>query len=256
MAQITLWFAIALGAFGLLIGSFLNVVAIRVLNQQSIAYPPSHCVHCKHRLRAWDLIPLLSYAVLRGRCRYCRAPISAAYPLGEGAAAILFFWTGLRFGPLDLEWIAGILLCSVLVVVTHTDLKAMLIPDKIVFPSVALAILLRLLIHPLPLWNYVAAAAIGFGLLYLLAVVSKGGMGGGDIKLYLFIGLICGIAPTLLSLFAASLFGTVYGLARKLVGRGERGREIPFGPFIAAGAIGSFFYGNAWIEAYLNLWIL
>ncbi|HZG88493.1 prepilin peptidase [Paenibacillus sp.] len=255
MEQLHLWFAAALGAFGLLIGSFLNVVAIRALNKQSIVYPPSHCVHCKHRLRAWDLIPLLSYAALRGRCRYCRTRISAAYPIGEAATAALFFWTGLRFGPFDPEWLAGALLCAVLVAVVHTDLKAMLIPDRIVFPAVALAALLRAFVHPLPLWNYALAAAVGFGVLYLLAVVSKGGMGGGDIKLYLFIGLTCGFAATLLSLFAASLFGTLYGIAARLAGRTERGRPIPFGPFIAAGAILSFFYGQAWIEAYLGLWI-
>ncbi|MCI3922539.1 prepilin peptidase [Paenibacillus sp. TRM 82003] len=253
--ELNLLFAATLGVFGLLVGSFLNVVAIRVLKKQSIAFPPSHCVRCKHPLRPWDLVPVISYLALRGRCRYCKQQISPVYPTGETATGLTYAWVGWHYGPLDLEWIAGILLASILIVITHTDLKAMIIPNAVVFPAAGLAIALRLFVHPLPWWNYIAAAAIGFGLLYVLAVVSRGGMGGGDIKLYLFIGCLTGISVTLLSLFLASLFGFAYGMTAKAFGRKQAKQFIPFGPFIAAGTLLAFLYGPEWIEAYVN-WLM
>jgi leader peptidase (prepilin peptidase)/N-methyltransferase len=254
--DIHLWFAALLGGFGLLIGSFLNVAAIRTLKKQSVSFPPSHCVHCKHRLHALDLIPVFSYVFLRGRCRYCKERISPVYPIGEGAAAFLFAWTGWHFGPYNSEWIAGLLLVSVLHIIIHTDLKAMLIPNKVIFTGAATAVALRAFLHPLPIWNYASAAALGFGLLYFLAVISRGGMGGGDIKLYLFIGAVCGLQATLLSLFVASLLGTVYGLSMKLSGRLQPKQPIPFGPFIAVGAWLSYLYADRWVQAYIGWWML
>lgn len=256
MEQLHLWFAAALGALGLPIGSFLNVVAIRVLKKESIAFPPSHCVHCDRRLRALDLVPVVSYVALRGRCRYCNERISPAYPIGETATAALFAWIGWHYGPANPEWIAATLLASVLVVITQTDVRKMLIPNSVVFTGAALALALRAFLHPLPLWDYAVAAAVGFGFLYLLAIVSKGGMGGGDIKLYLFIGVLCGIQATLLSLFLASVLGVIYGLFVKLLGRLRPKQAIPFGPFIAIGAFLSFLYGETWIEAYAGWWML
>lgn len=129
----------------------------------------------------------------------------------------------------------------------------MTIPDKVVFTGVALALILRLFVHPLPYWNYAAAAAVGFAILYLLAVVSRGGMGGGDIKLYLFIGLILGIQLTILSLFLASVLGMVYGVAAIFAGKQKTKKPIPFGPFIAAGALLAFLYGDQWVISYLRL---
>lgn len=243
----SVWLAVA----GLLIGSFLNVVAIRTVKRQSVAFPPSHCMSCGHRLHAVDLVPLVSYAALGGRCRYCRARISPAYPVGEAATALLFAWSGWHFGADNPEWIAGLLLASVMVVITHTDLTATLIPNAVVFPAIALAVALRAFVHPLPWWNYAAAAAIGFGMLYVLAVVSKGGMGGGDIKLFLFVGLVGGIASTVLTLFIASALGALYGLVAKASGKLARKQPIPFGPFIAAGSWLAFLYGPGWIDAYL-----
>lgn len=250
-----IWFAALLGAFGLLIGSFLNVAAIRVLKKQSVVYPPSHCVHCRHPLRPADLIPVMSYVILRGRCRYCHERISPVYPLGEASAALLFALIGWHYGPFHLEWIAGLLLVSVLLVITQTDLKAMLIPDKVVFTGAALAVIVRLFVHPLPLWSYGLAAAAGFGLLYVIAIVSRGGMGGGDIKLYLFIGLICGMQATILSLFIASFLGTCWGVLVKLNGRLQTKQPIPFGPFIAVGAVVSFLYGETMVDLYMNWWL-
>jgi leader peptidase (prepilin peptidase)/N-methyltransferase len=247
--ELNLLFAAVLGMLGLPVGSLLNMAAIRVLKKQSVAFPPSHCIHCQHPLRLRDLFPVISFLSLRGTCRYCKKRISPVYPIGEMVTAILFMWTGWHYGPLNSEWVAALFLCSMLIVITHTDLKAMLIPNAVVIPGVAMAFVLRVFLHPLPWWNYAAAAAVGFGVLYLLAVVSKGGMGGGDIKLYLFIGLIGGLSVTLLSLFIASLLGMIYALLARVTGR-QRGKEqIPFGPFIAVGAFLAFLYGDAWMES-------
>ena len=245
------WFAAALSVLGLMVGSFLNVAAIRALKKEPLHNSPSHCVHCNRRLRAADLVPLFSYIALRGRCRYCGGPISPAYPIGEAAAAVLFAWAGWHFGPADPEWVPALLLASVLLVVVHTDLKAMIIPNSVVFAGVALAVLLRIFVHPLPLWNYAAAAAIAFALLYAAALASKGGMGGGDIKLYLFIGLICGIQDTLLSLFLASVLGAAFGIVLRAAGKLSRKQPIPFGPFIAIGTWLSCLYGDRWFGALL-----
>lgn len=249
-------FAIVLGAAGLFVGSFLYVAAIRVLNKERIFSPLPLCRHCQHRLKGRDLIPVVSYIAARGKCRCCGNKISPTRWIVEAATAFLFGWIGWHYGPFQLEWIAALLLCSVLIVITITDLKAMTIPNAVVFPAAALALAVRLLIHPLPLWNYAAGAAIGFGLLYLLAVLSKGGMGGGDIKLYLFIGLIGGISVTLFSLFLASMLGSLYALVRKAAGTLRRKEPIPFGPFIAAGAMVSFLYSERWVDGYVNLFLM
>ena len=254
--ELNLWFALTLGAAGLLIGSFLNVAAIRALNKESVVYPPSHCVHCNHTLRPMDLIPIVSYMVLRGKCRYCGRRISPVYPIGEGVTAAIFAWIGWHYGPAQLEWIPALLLASVLIVITHTDLKALKIPNAVVFPAIGLAVILRCLQHPLPLWDYAAAAAAGFGILYILGVISKGGMGGGDIKLYLFIGLICGITLTLLSLFIASFLGSLYGIWRKAWDKSKRNEPIPFGPFIAVGTLLAFLYGDRLIAFYLQYFFI
>ncbi|WP_199614604.1 prepilin peptidase [Paenibacillus alkalitolerans] len=247
-------FAIILGLFGLIIGSLLNAAAMRVLSQQPVAFPPPHCAHCNRSPALRDMIPLASYALLKGKCRYCGERICKSYPAAEAATAAAFIWIGAHFGPLRSEWIAGLLLVSVLIVITITDIKCMIIPDKVVFTGVAAALAVRVFLHPLPVWDYLAGAAIGFTALYVLAVVSRGGIGGGDIKLYLFIGLLLGIKLTILSLAAASILGTVYGVSIIIAGKHKR-QPLPFGPFIAAGSFFAFLYGEQWLNSYLSLFV-
>jgi leader peptidase (prepilin peptidase)/N-methyltransferase len=234
---------------GLLIGSFLNVVAIRTLNRESVAYPPSHCVHCQHPLQPVDLIPVLSFIFLKGKCRYCSAPFSKAYPAGEAGTAITFaivFWN-LGYSP---EFIVGLLFASILIVIVMTDLRVRIIPDRVILFGVVAAVCLRLFIHALPLWDYAAAFFVGSGILLLIAMASKGGMGGGDIKLFSLIGLIVGIKLVLLTLFISSLLGTLYGILLFFAGRLEKRHAVPFGPFIAAGALTSYLWGNSLIDWY------
>ncbi|WP_135551049.1 prepilin peptidase [Paenibacillus cymbidii] len=239
--------------FGLLIGSFLNVVAIRVPKRESIAFPPSHCMHCKHRLGPLDLVPVLSWLLLRGRCRYCHGAISPQYPAGEAATALLFAFMAWQIG-VSAELLPALLLVSILVAITLSDLRYMIIPDRVLLFGYMAGLLLRVFIHPLPLWNYVAASLIGCALLYAIAwgsvaLLGREGMGGGDIKLFAFLGLLLGIKMTLLTLYLACMIGLLYGLTLLATSRFKRGQPIAFGPFIAAAAILAYGWGDEWLHA-------
>ncbi len=249
-------YILLIALFGLLIGSFLNVVAIRTLKKESLSYPPSHCVHCNHQLGPLDLIPVLSYLFLRGKCRYCKAEISSAYAIGETTTALLFGLMAWQLGPTT-ELIVALFFASILVVIVQTDFREMIIPDRVIYFAMAVGFLLRIIIHPLPLWNHFSAFIIGGGSLFLIAIIGsailkKDAMGGGDIKLLAFVGLILGIQLTLLTLFLASLIGTLYGLLLILLRRYNRNKYIPFGPFIAAGSLIAYLWGDTWIEWYAN----
>jgi leader peptidase (prepilin peptidase)/N-methyltransferase len=245
------------GCFGLLIGSFLNVVAIRVLKKESVVFPPSHCVDCNHKLGPLDLVPVLSYLFLIGKCRYCKSPISMIYPAGELATGILFALFTYQLG-FHSELIAGLFFVSILVVITITDLREMLIPNRIIFFAMAVGAVLRVFVHTLPVWNYLAAFVIGIGILYAIAWISsvllkKEGIGGGDLKLFAFIGLILGIKLTLLAIFMSSLLGTIFGLYLIIVGKYDRNRYLPFGPFIAGGSMITYLWGNQIVQWYMEL---
>lgn len=247
---------VILAAYGLVFGSFLNVVGIRVLKGESIVYPPSHCVHCHHRLKALDLVPVLSYLFLRGRCRYCRAPVSPIYPIGEAVTAAGFVLCGWQLG-FSAELFAGLLLVCIMVVISITDIREMLIPDVIVFPAAAAALLLRLFVHPEPLWTYLAGAAAGSGAMLLtgwlgMRLFKKESMGGGDVKLYLFAGLMLGLPLTILSIFAACVIGLLTALITYNHSIRDR-QPIAFGPSIALGCFLSYLWGTPFVEWYLSL---
>lgn len=250
-------FSIAVGLFGLLIGSFLNVVAIRTLKQESIAYPPSHCVHCNHRLGILDLVPVLSYLGLRGKCRYCSVKISAIYPFGEATTALLFGVLAWHF-EVTAELLVALIFVSILVATVITDLRERLIPNKIVYPGMIVLALFRIFTHSLPLYNYFLAFLIGGGVILAISILGslllrKESMGGGDIKLFALIGLVVGIKLIFLSIFLASLLGTLYGVYLMLIRQYNRDRYIPFAPFIALGSIMAYMWGDTFINWYLKL---
>ncbi|HEY0828861.1 MAG TPA: prepilin peptidase [Bacilli bacterium] len=259
MEYLTASYIVLIALFGLFIGSFLNVVAIRTLKKESLSLPPSHCMHCNHRLGPLDLVPVLSYLLLRGKCRYCRAEISPAYAIWETTTALLFGLLAWQLGPTT-ELIVALFFASILVVIVQTDFREMIIPDRVVYFAMAVGFLLRIIIHPLPLWNHLSAFLIGGGSLFLIAIVGsaifkKDAMGGGDIKLLAFVGLILGIQLTLLTIFLASLIGTLYGLLLIVLRRYNRNKYIPFGPFIAAGSLIAYLWGDSWIEWYVNCFL-
>lgn len=248
-----LTYTIFFSIFGLVFGSFYNVVGLRVPKNESIAYPPSHCTKCDRRLTALDLVPVFSFLFLKGKCRTCGEKIHWVYPLMEFITAGLFALSFWKFG-FTPELIVGILFVSLLVIITVSDIAYMLIPDKVLLPMGIVLLALRLFIPLNPWWDAIAGALVGFGLLLLIAIVSKGGMGGGDIKLFFVIGLVLGVSGTLLTLFLASLIGAVAGIF--MLRKSDTGRKtpVPFGPSIALGAVITYFWGVELLDWYMGFW--
>ncbi|MCZ2258416.1 prepilin peptidase [Sporosarcina sp. G11-34] len=238
--------------YGIVLGSFFNVVGLRVPKKQSIALPPSSCTTCDRKLGILDLIPVFSYLFLKGKCRGCGSKISFIYPFIEFMTGILFALSYyiLGFSP---ELVVAILFISMLVIITVSDIAYMLIPNRILLPFAIPLYIARLLSPLAPWWDGLLGAVVGFGVLYLIAVVSKGGMGGGDIKLFFVLGLVLGTINTLLTLFLAALIGTILGLI--ILKRSGQGRKtpIPFGPSIALAAVIVFFWGSQLVGWYGNL---
>jgi leader peptidase (prepilin peptidase)/N-methyltransferase len=258
--ELTPLLAVFAGVFGLLIGSFLNVVAWRVPRGQSVTNPPSACPACGHRLPWWENIPVVSYLALRGRCSNCRVHISRVYPIVEASTAALFVLVFLRFGP-TAALPAYLYLAAVAVVLTLTDIEHGRLPNAIVLPSyLVVAALLGAaavitgdggsLVRAL-----VAAAAL-FAFYFLIAMVYPAGMGFGDVKLAGVIGLglgWVGWGALVVGGFAAFVLGAVGGLAIARVRGGDRKTAIPFGPFMLAGAAIGAGWGESLAAAYVGL---
>ncbi|MEK5207714.1 prepilin peptidase [Psychrobacillus sp. FSL H8-0510] len=238
--------------YGLVFGSFFNVVGLRVPKGESIVRPPSHCTVCDRNLTVKDLVPVFSYVFLKGKCRGCGTKIHWVYPVMELATGLLFAFAYYQLG-FTLELVVALLFISLLVIITVSDIAYMLIPDKILLFFLIPLIVLRVFEPLSPWWDSIVGAVVGFGVLLLIAIVSKGGMGGGDIKLFFVIGLVLGWVPTLLTLFLASIIGTVIGVIS--LRRTKQGRKtpIPFGPSIAIAAIIAYFYGESLVDWYVNL---
>ncbi len=238
--------------FGVVFGSFYNVVGIRVPKGESIVTLPSHCTSCGRRLAAWELIPVLSWLLLRGKCRTCKAPVSFVYPLMEFLTGLFFVLVYLRIG-LAWELLAGLIGVSVFVILSVSDIYYQRIPNVILFPSIVLLTVVRVFIHPLGLINYLLGAVIGFGVMLAIAVISKGGMGYGDVKLFFFVGMYTGIARTILTLFLASLIGSAIGLTMRGMGKLQPRQPFPFGPSIGLAAIFIYLYGSYWWMLYFHI---
>jgi len=238
--------------YGLIFGSFFNVVGLRVPKNESIVTPPSHCTICDRRLTFKDLVPVFSFVFLKGKCRGCGTKIHWLYPVMELTTGVLFAFAYWKIG-FSLELIIAILFISMLVIITVSDLAYMLIPDKVLLFFGALLIIARVFSPLEPWWDSIIGAVGGFGLLLLIAILSKGGMGGGDIKLFAVIGLVLGIIPTLLTLFLAAFIGAIVGVIH--LRRSKQGRKtpVPFGPSIALAAIIVYFYGTQMLDWYTNL---
>lgn len=238
--------------FGLVFGSFFNVVGLRVPKKESIAAPPSHCTNCQRQLTAIDLIPVLSYIVLRGKCRTCGAKISPIYLLTELATGILFAFAVWELG-LTVETAVALLFISLLMIIVVSDFAYMLIPDKVLLFFLPLLIIGRIFSPLDPWWDSILGAVVGFGILYLIAVVSKGGMGGGDIKLFFLVGLVLGTMNALLTLFIAAFIGMIVGIVVLKMRNQGRNTPVPFGPSIALAALIVYFYGDAIFDWYIQL---
>lgn len=238
---------------GLLLGSFYNVVGLRIPNNESIVKPRSHCTTCNRTLTAIDLIPVFSFIFLRGKCRTCGTKISAIYPLIELITGLLFalsFYV-IGFNP---ELVIALAFVSLLMIIMVSDINYMIIPDKVLLFFLVILGIARVFSPLTPWWDSILGAIVGFSLLALIAIVSKGGMGGGDIKLFFLIGLVLGTKETLLAFFLSTLFGAVIGGVGMLIGKVKRNKPIPFGPFIVIGSLMTYFFGDTIIEWYTK-WV-
>jgi leader peptidase (prepilin peptidase)/N-methyltransferase len=235
---------------GLAIGSFLNVVAARVPEGRSVVHPPSACMDCGDEIGWYDNIPVVSWLLLRGRCRSCDSRIAARYPLLELVTALLVagcFW---RFG-LSGDAVVASFVCVVLVAISAIDIEHRIIPNKIVLPAFAIVLVANTLLHPSPVWVIAALGAAAF--LFAAALAYPKGMGMGDVKLALLMGAACGrTVPVamMIGMFAALVPG-IYLLARH--GQAARKMGIPFGPFLALGTVVALFAGHEILAAYWSL---
>ena len=232
---------------GLALGSFLNVVAARVPLKRSIVRPPSACMACGYEIAWYDNVPVVSWIVLRGRCRSCGTGISIRYPAVELATALLVagcFW---RFG-LSGRAAVGALFCAALVAVAATDLEHLIIPNRIVLPAAAAVLAAQTTVQPSPEW---AIAALGASLgLFVLAIVYPAGMGMGDVKLALMLGAALG-KTVLVAIMLGAFSGALFGIAIMARG-GSRKTKIPFGVFLALGSIVALFAGKPLLHGYLT----
>ena len=236
---------------GLVFGSFFNVVGLRVPEGQSIVKPRSHCPNCNHELSALELIPVFSFILLKGKCKSCGSRISWIYPVFELLTGALFLLSAVLIGWTP-ELIVALLLMSLLMIVFVSDINYMIIPDKVLIFFAPLFLLARIFIPLTPWWSAFVGSAVGFFLLLLIAYISRGGMGGGDIKLFAVLGLALGWKGILLTLMLASLYGSVIGLIGLLFGKIKRGEPFPFGPFIVLGTVTAYFFGQPIVEWYVD----
>lgn len=246
---------------GALVGSFLNVCIDRLPARESVVTPPSHCPACKRRLSPAELIPVVSYLALRGRCRSCGAAIPRRVLVVEILTALLFGWLGLTMGAAS-GLAVGIFYTCVLTVIFFIDLEHRLVLNRVTFPAMAIALLLAgartLPGDPMALGDAVptllrslAGGAVGFVVLFLPAWLTRGGIGLGDVKLGALMGLALGLPAVLAGLFLGFLAGGVGAII--LLATGLRGRRdaVPYAPFLATGAWLALLYGNQIMAWYL-----
>jgi leader peptidase (prepilin peptidase) / N-methyltransferase len=247
---------VVVGVFGLLIGSFLNAWAYRLPREISIARGRSFCPACAAPIHSYDNVPLVSYLMLRGRCRACGAHISVRYPLGEAGTAALFVLAAVLTGP---SWLLPpqLLFISVLVLLTQTDLEFREVPGDILLISGAVGLGTMIALHPHRWWVYVAASLGAAGFLLLIRFLYKvvrgvTGMGIGDVSISFFLGAFLG-AAVVPAMFLGFLLGAVAGIAVLARNGGDTKTALPFGPFLAAGGVVMLFAGQSVIHAYLSL---
>jgi len=259
-----LFFYIFIFLLGLAVGSFLNCVIYRLEKNENFLKGRSHCPHCKHILSWQDLIPIFSFLILKGKCRYCHQKISWQYPLVELATGILFVLVSQStinnqqltlFSILNLCYLLFVS-CLLLIVFVY-DLKHYIIPDKVIYPAIILTLIFnfKFLIFNQPLiFKNATLSALGATIFFLLIFfISRGKwLGFGDVKLAFFMGLFLGFPKILVALFFAYLIGAIIGIGLVLIGKKTLKSEVPFGPFLVTGIFFALFWSNQLINWYLN----
>lgn len=233
--------------FGAAVGSFLNVCIFRLPEHKSIIKPSSQCPNCQHAIRYGDNIPIISYFLLRGKCRDCGNKISFRYPLVEFITAMMTLLLFLKFG-LSLNFFIFFIFTAVLIVITFIDWDHQIIPDILTLPGIPIFFLAAVFIVRIPCTEALLGLLIGGGVLFIIAFVyelitKREGMGGGDIKLLAMIGGFLGWKSLIFILLFSSLSGAVIGVAAMIIKKQDTKYAIPFGPFLSAAAVAYIFWG-------------
>ncbi|MFW6025244.1 MAG: prepilin peptidase [Candidatus Woesearchaeota archaeon] len=237
---------------GLILGSFFNVVIYRLPRGESIITPPSHCPECNTRLKTIDLIPVISYIINKGKCRYCGANISWQYPVVELITAFLYLFTYLKFG-LTIEFLIYLFLISYLIIISFIDYNEKIIPNFLSYSGIIIGLVLAIIFNHITFISSLIGLIVPSFLLLIIALIFKGGMGIGDVKLVGMIGAFTGYLYPLLAIFLGALIGSVLYLPLMIRGKVDGKTRIPFGPLINIGALIMIFFGERLIDLY---WIV
>lgn len=240
---------------GLVMGSFFNVIIYRWPEGKSIVTPRSSCGACNHSLSGIDMIPVLSYLVFRGKCRYCHQAYSMRYMLVELLTGLIFLVSYIRFG-LSVDFIYGIIFSSILIIISFIDIDHHIILDRFSLALITLSILYQVTIGHLSLFDMFLGFLIGGGFLFIIALI--GTMGGGDIKIMASMGLLLGPLYIGLALYFSFIIGALILLPIVIYQKRKFGKfqsVVPFGPFLCIGAWLSFYYGQTILDFYFKVFI-
>jgi len=247
-----IYYGILVFIFGTIIGSFLNVCIYRIPKDESILYPPSHCMNCNKKIKAYDMIPVISYMILRGQCRYCGEKIHLRYPILEFITGLLYVLIYINFG-MGMEFIKYIVFISIMIVIGMIDFDTTDVYFKTTGTGIIAGIIFLALYFymGLPIKTYVYGGVSAGIFLALIILITRGGMGWGDVEIALICGLFLGFKYTVLMLFLAFIIGAIIGLVLILLGKKSRKDYIPFGPFIVIASFITVFLGQSILNWYL-----
>jgi len=241
---------------GLIVGSFSNVCIYRIPRNESIVYPASHCPKCRSNISPKDNIPLLSYILLKGRCRNCKSKISIQYPVVEFLTGFIYLIIYLIYG-LSIQTLIYIILSSALIIIAFIDLNEQIVPDVISLPGIVLGLILSFFVSYISFVNSALGVLVGGGIILIIglagsAIFKKEAMGGGDVKLAAMIGAFLGWRYIIISLFLGFFLGALAGIILILSKIKSREDVVPFGPFIVLGSLITLLWGEKIISWYIG----
>ncbi|MEY7999863.1 A24 family peptidase [Clostridium sp. Mt-5] len=247
-----IYYAVIIFIFGAVIGSFLNVCIYRIPRGESTAYPPSHCTNCGNKIKWYDLIPIISYFVLKGKCRYCGEKISIRYPLIEFITALLYLMLYIKIG-IGIDFIKYITFMSILIVVGMIDFDTTDVYFKTTAAGVVFALIFMAVYWNMgfEIRNFIFGGILSGIFFTIIIFITKGGMGWGDMEICVFCGLFLGFKLTLVMMFLSFVLGAAVGMILILSGKKSRKDYIPFGPFISLASIITVFLGGTILNLYL-----
>ena len=237
--------------FGVTFGSFYNVVGLRSPKKETFVNDRSYCPNCKNTLSWYELIPIVSYVVQRGKCRNCKQSISIIYPTIEMTTGLLFAFSFWKIG-FGWELVTALLLVSMLMIILVSDLTYMIIQNKVLLFFLPLFIIMRFIVPLEPWWSPIAGALAASILIALIIIISRGGMGAGDMKLFFVLGIVLGLGEVLLAFFLSALIGAVIGIILMMLKLIKRKQAVPFGPYIVIATLITYFYGAVIIDWYFG----